>query len=326
MKVRLILTRITIFLVSLILVLISIPMADCGVKDKGKKDQRTSENSIGEVNSKISAMQNELLALKAQDRTLHEKVAADVESIRSQLFLLAQKKPELIPLWITALGSLLISIIALFKEDYKNWRYRPILYADFKKTTPWILNILLARNGISNPIRHYRLKIINNGRKASEETEARIEKVVTNNNQTIWYHPTLLKWSGEQEYGTVRIPTKSHFFLDAFHINIGQNTWELWVENPGLRGLPPAYPTQGDYEIHLFITEKTTKPTKCLIKISWTGQSYLRPDVRIKWEDRWLESSEYVGFDDSDSEIGTTTSQASTTSGPTNSQTTHTTP
>ena len=218
--------------------------------------------------------------------------------------------------------GVIISAIALFKDDYKNWRYRPKLTAEFEKVRPLIEDIYFEDTG--NLIRHFRLKIVNLGRRASEETEARVEKVVEIGNKVTWYHPTSLKWSGEFNWGTVTIPTKSHFFLDLFHINRGQNTWQLWVERPNSRGLPPYYVTKGDYELHLFITEKTTKPKKCIITVSWVNCPYLRPDVRVKWENKFLKSSEYVGFDDS--EIDRTMSTASTTSGPINSQTTYTAP
>jgi len=191
----------------------------------------------------------------------------------------------LVFLGITAFAALVGNFYVLFSAAYKNWYYRPKLVPKFKNGEPWI-NYLIINNSI---VRHYRLSILNQGRRVANNTETRVEKIIHNSTHTEWYHPTLLKWSGKRNFVTVNIPRGSHFLLDFFHID-SNHTWFVWVDSPKIRGIPVKYQCQGNYEIHLFITERDTKPVKFIVKLDWTigkiirsnGTAFPVPDVILE--------------------------------------------
>ena len=83
---------------------------------------------------------------------------------------------DTIPIWVTAVATLVLAFIALFQEGLKKWWTRPKLSAEFEKKGPWVHDLYLKKNGQTNLIRNYRLKVINNGRRSANKAEARIEK------------------------------------------------------------------------------------------------------------------------------------------------------
>ena len=130
----------------------------------------------------------------------------------------------------------------------------------------------------------------------------------------------------DEVYRSVTIPRKSHFFLDVFHIDKATRRFFLWVDKPTERDTSNSFPAQGVYEIHLFLAGKSIKPHVCIIRISWDGRHYLKPDVQIIWCNKEVSSeANYEDFhDEQTTPRSTTTTTTIATSGACSSETTTT--
>jgi len=135
---------------------------------------------------------------------------------------------------ISAFGALFAAIIALYLGDWKARLERPKLELSFRenKEYPYFQTLAFEPFGISIDIHgqvtdiyrpgfNARVKIVNTGKTAAKNVEAKIEKIKFYRNKsrivpTRLYHPTMVKWSGERDWKPVDIVPESHFYLDLF--------------------------------------------------------------------------------------------------------------
>jgi hypothetical protein len=163
-----------------------------------------------------------------------------------------------------------------------------------------------------------RVKIINDGETTAKKVQARIEKIELfhkeiNLTETLFYHPTALKWSGEPDFDPVDIMPDSFFFLDLFYsINETSNEimsynkklcegidqeiidifikninpsneiyWNVWVNNPHNRGIHHKYYFEGEIVLFIIINAENCDPIKFKAKILWNQLQWNCPEIEI---------------------------------------------
>ena len=176
-----------------------------------------------------------------------------------------------------------------------------------------------------------RVKVKNIGKTTAKEIQARIEKIefIDPERHTTFYHPTAVKWSGEQEIGTVDIASGSHFFLDIFFaINTtaaemtrfnreemaksdvdmpeervmrifkeeAQMTeeifWNVWVKDPHVRGIPAKFKYEGNFVISYVVNGANCEPIKFKVFVDWSVNSWNNPTIRIEQNSNYIDNEE----------------------------------
>lgn len=155
------------------------------------------------------------------------------------------------------------------------------------------------------------------GKSTAKKVQARVEKIELCHNEekeTHFYHPTILKWSGEYGYDFVDIIPKSYFFLDVFYaINetieevidfnyndfrreIDKDTlekivkkinpiddvyWNVWVDNSYDRGIPKKFYHNGLIVIHIIVNAENCSPMRLEVNINWDQDKWKNPNVKV---------------------------------------------
>ncbi|WP_028314981.1 hypothetical protein [Desulfatibacillum aliphaticivorans] len=144
--------------------------------------------------------------------------------------------------------------------------------------------------------------------------------VVGKEEKRIYYHPTQVKWSGELGWNSVDIVQGSHFFLDAFKIisnnrkdiidcnanfygkvlpigfintivdnidHIGTVTsivyWNVWVDNPFIRGIPPMYKHDGIFKIVFVMNSENANSLHFALKVDLDKDDWKNPKIEIEY-------------------------------------------
>jgi len=176
-----------------------------------------------------------------------------------------------------------------------------------------------------------RVKVKNIGKTTAKEIQARIEKIefIDPERPTTFYHPTAVKWSGEQAIGTVDIVSGSHFFLDIFfainttaaemaRFNIEEMAkndvvmteervmrifkeevqvteevfWNVWVKDPHVRGIPAKFKYEGNFVISYVVNGANCEPIKFNVLVDWRANSWNNPTIRIEQNSNYIENEE----------------------------------
>jgi hypothetical protein len=173
-----------------------------------------------------------------------------------------------------------------------------------------------------------RVQIFNRGKSTAKKVQARIEKIdLVKGDKKIrrHYHPTTVKWSGEEDWNPIDIPPKSSFFLDVFWANnetsleiISFNSerynnrdlwikeellekhvkqkiippeqiyWNVWVKNPLFRGIPESYDFQGTINIYFIINGDNCNPLKFQAIVDWKFETWNKPAIKIKQAAKYI--------------------------------------
>jgi|GEM_PF-6345590 len=232
---------------------------------------------------------------------------------------------------------MLISVlVTLYISDWRERLRKPKLSVVFENKYPYLSTLSFGcfktgiefddiyKEPIVIPGFNLRVMIVNDGRSSAEKVEARIEKIEFFENNSIkapttYYHPTLVKWSGEFIWHPINISPKSFFFLDVFwvrnettdgivdfnasrlntlgfpiqkndlekfvtnRINSSQDIfWNVWVEDPAVRGLPSRYRIEGDIIIYFIINAENCYPIKFKAIINWSAGNWFSPNMKIE--------------------------------------------
>jgi len=247
--------------------------------------------------------------------------------------------------FIVSLGPILASLVALYLGYWKKRWERPKLKLFFREEHKYPYFDLIAFNPYENiditlsgraikiyrPGLNVRIKVGNIGKSTAKNVQARVEKielVSSGNKQTKYYHPTIIKWSGEKEWNPVDIVHQSYFFLDTFFvinemtdviaafnvdlykqsniyideqilkdilketISSDESYWNVWVDSPSIRGIPPKYDFQGKIAVHIVINAENCDPIKFKVEIGWSVDKWSQPSVKI------VQNNEIINTDD----------------------------
>lgn len=251
------------------------------------------------------------------------------------------------PQELTALCTLIIAALAfltilftVYLEFIKPRRIRPILLPFFNEDGkyPYFRKIGFARYSqqplnfrgeevfLHRPGFNARIKIFNDGKSLAKGVQAKVEKIEINNNDrsnpiTYYYHPTVIKWSGERSHDPVDIIPKSHFFLDLFwSINETHETvinfnyqdlqqeiekeiieewvqkinpvedvyWNVWVDTSFERGIHSKFRNEGEIIIHITINAENCDPIKIKITVDWEIEKWNQPKIRVLHKNKWV--------------------------------------
>lgn len=235
---------------------------------------------------------------------------------------------------ISAVMIFLTILVALYLGDWKERLRRPKLKLCFNenKEYPYFQTLAFERFGqpiefagqtiyIFRPGFNARLKVINTGKSTAKNVQARVEKIelYKGNNKTAptrHYHPTIVKWSGEPNWGFVDIFPKSHFFLDVFwaknetsseifsfndtryrhrikeellreiikqDINPSEEVyWNVWIDTSFERGIPIKYHFEGNIVIYFIIDAENCDPLRFEALVNWSSENWNQPTIRIR--------------------------------------------
>ena len=284
-----------------------------------------------------------------------DQLKREIVSLPSVTVLIKQDQPLLIgnlPNWVStvipitaAAASLISALVALYLGYFKErWR-RPILELRFKEGSkepfwhrlsfdaynypvPYQEGFLLYRSGVN-----VRVKVKNTGQTTAKKVQARIEKIEltdkANETKFYYYHPTAIKWSGEEKWNAVDIVYGSHFFLDLFYsinetaeeviswnYNIQRNRgsdiekstledvvrkglkppetiyWRVWVDKPENRGLKREYVDEGSIKAHFILNAEDCEPLRFLANIVWNRENWTHPQIQIVQKDKIINYDE----------------------------------
>lgn len=203
---------------------------------------------------------------------------------------------------------------------------KPLAYGVFQ--TDYDIELDGQRIFIRRPAFNARVKILNYGTSTAKKVQARIEKVVLCRRKlhdtVIDYHPTAIQWSGEFDWRPVDIAAKSFFFMDLFRVvnetsvevvdfnhdffgckiekaglrdiierEIGlskQVYWNVWVEAPADRGLPPAYTHEGKILLYFIVNGEGFDSLKFTTEIHWTRAKWDQPMMRVFWNGKMTDT------------------------------------
>ena len=234
---------------------------------------------------------------------------------------------------LAAVGSLSAALIALYLGDFKKRFEKPVLKLSFKSNNEYpyfqklafnpYLPVRFAGNDfqISTPGINVRLKVNNYGKSTAKKVQARVDKICFKNPNTgevftRYYHPTVIKWSGNKNWQSVDIVPNSHFFLDIFLVKnetaqeifwfnnkksagYGMDEtilkdiirdrflpsedifWSLWVDTSYLRGIPEKYFFDGDIIVYFTINAENANPINFEFHISWHHEKWDCPSINI---------------------------------------------
>jgi hypothetical protein len=213
-----------------------------------------------------------------------------------------------------------------FSEDGKDPYFRALPFNPFYE----LITVDGTSLEIFKPMLNIRIKVENYGKSTARKVQARVEKVElyeddSNKLQTIYYHPTKVKWSGEYGWNPVDIVAGSHFFLDVLHV-LNENTdymceyhyelynkqlskkklkaiinqvhqdndryWNLWIEDPPLRGLPDRYLHEGKSKVHFLVESENSKPIKFVVELEWVKNEWDNPKVKIQFNNKYINKIE----------------------------------
>lgn len=234
---------------------------------------------------------------------------------------------------VLILVSSFSALLSLYLGVLKEWLRRPKLklYFDEKKQYPYFHKLPFEKFDqpidfggqeiyLFRPGFNARVKVFNIGKSTAKNVQARIEKIVLykENGKTSvqYYHPTVIKWSGEPNWNSVDIISKSHFFLDlfwaknetseeicSFNNEIYNNVidknilevitknnifpseeiyWNVWVDTSFNRGIPEGYDFEGKVVVHIIIKGENCDPLKFEAIINWYFDGWNQPDIKIK--------------------------------------------
>lgn len=238
------------------------------------------------------------------------------------------------PSWLVVFGPWFVGIVALFLAFVFNlvipWWRQPKLKVEFErgkdeyahkiffdKIHPPFEDPLHGNELIwlRQPGFNSRVKVVNNGRSVAKNVQARLESIrceykLGKAPSEIFYHPTVVKWSGEEDYNKVDIaPFGSYFFLDLvycinesykaiidyyqdwddFPIGLmdskdysGDVYWGVWVNRSYSRGIPEVYRDEGNFELNYHVIAENCKPIKFTATISWEKSSWNNPEISIR--------------------------------------------
>ena len=227
----------------------------------------------------------------------------------------------------TALGLL----VTIYLQILKPWLVRPKLSWAFIENNNFLREIAFETFpkkydfdhqiiGINRPGFNARIKILNNGKTTAKRVQGRVECLRLFNRKTekysiIEYHPTVVKWSGEETWNPVDIAPKSHFFLDLFWVKnerieeilnfnfnryrgeinkenlevmIKENSpadevyWNVWIDNNWNRGVPTKIRHEGDISADFIINGDNCDPIRLNCSIVWFQESWNKPKISIR--------------------------------------------
>lgn len=171
---------------------------------------------------------------------------------------------------------------------------------------------------VAIPAVNARLKIFNAGKSTAKNVQARIEKIelyhANNSIETLYYHPTTVKWSGEPDWKPVDIVSQSYFFLDLFYSKNEEREavkeynafryqneveredwdflvdrltlwegkyWNVWVKSPLKRGLSEKLTHQGKFILFFVVNSENSKAIRFKAVIEWDFDNWNQPKIRI---------------------------------------------
>jgi hypothetical protein len=237
---------------------------------------------------------------------------------------------------ITGIFAVFAALTALYLGHWRNILRRPKLkvYYDNKDKKHYLqklafeayrkkINFGGAMIQIFRPGVNLRFKVINNGKQTAKNVRVRVEQLdLFNKNRekkTSYYHPTVSKWSGEIDWGSVDIAPQSHFFMDVFWVKnetideifkfnnelynkhgieikeeilksiietkietMNKIYWNVWVDTSYERGIPSGYIFEGKIIIHFNISSDNCEPVNLKTKIEWSKLKWDNPSVKFE--------------------------------------------
>lgn len=235
------------------------------------------------------------------------------------------------------ISSLFLGFLALYFSHFRVWFRRPRLNIFFPKMPeePYFHNVAFdpfstpmiidgQDTNIFCPGFNVRLKVLNKGKTTAKNVIVRLEKVEIFNDRdqamrTCYYHPTLIKWSGEMDWKPVDVVPHSYFLLDLFWVknettqeivclngerirSLGINLdeeplrqaiekricpsqdiyWGVWVDRPSIRGIPERYLEQGKFVLHFIVNAENCAPLRFLSFINWKRDAWNQPVIKVK--------------------------------------------
>jgi hypothetical protein len=237
---------------------------------------------------------------------------------------------------LLAISAIIPGITALlmpFFYDFLGFLNRPIINLKFEHCNPYIRKLawepfkkrykLRSKEFLVYKILcNIRILVCNSGKTTAKNVVVRIEKIefyeeATNNLRIdpIHYHPTTVKWSGEDDYTPVDILPNSFFFLDLirfvneqkkdlvdFNYQLYQKKiprtffekiifesktvekpyWSVWIKNAFLRGLKETYFEQGKFIIYYILNSENSSNIKFSAEIYWNRSEWDNPKVLIR--------------------------------------------
>lgn len=235
--------------------------------------------------------------------------------------------------WLKIFGPYFIGIVALvvgFKEMIINFFRRPRLKIQFNQNDEKYCRKLLFEPiyEVSDPLTetkycfrqpgvNLRVAIWNNGKITARKAQARLLSIKFYDNEkkyikTIDYHPSTIKWSGEDKFTPVDILPKTHFYLDLFYaVNESKAAileyhkelnatvlnklvepikftndiyWNVWIDRRYHRGVPDKYTLDGYFELSFIVAAENCSPINLKAFIEWDKKKWNQPKVKCPFE------------------------------------------
>lgn len=232
----------------------------------------------------------------------------------------------------SAIGSCTAAIVALYLGAGREFFRRPKLAISFNaQKDPFVHKLpfeeihsieLDELMKFFTPGFNSRVKVLNRGKTTARKVQARVEKIVLKDlkggqPETKYYHPTVIKWSGEKDWNPVDIVPHSHFFLDLFWsknetseeiLNFFNDLyrdhevkeeilrdiiqsdikpaerifWNVWIDTSYPRGVAKFYEFEGEVIISIIINAENCKSSRFEAIIDWSKQRWANPEIQIR--------------------------------------------
>jgi hypothetical protein len=213
--------------------------------------------------------------------------------------------------WFTAIGTLLLAVIAIFQEPLRRWRNRPRFMVTAKSAPPFCMSVPeylpAASNGISflptNPIRavYLRILIANVGKSTATNAEVYAQKLERQRVDETWeaidsFPPMNLVWSDiGQMYLAKIVPQMSKYCdlastyqPDALamrgHTKEGLDpkktslTFRL-ITSPNHKGHVVG---PGEYKLHILVAAENCSPASYVVKLKLSGSWYDEQEIMLR--------------------------------------------
>lgn len=242
--------------------------------------------------------------------------------------------PALIAQSLSAFGSFFASGVALYLGYFRARWNRPRLQLAFKTDDPFYHQLSVGAYPlflifqcspieIHKPFFNSRIKVFNTGKTTAKNVLARIEYIEFLSTQDrkpypIYYHPSIVKWSGERDWNSIDIVAGSHHFLDMFWsvnetdeailrfnmdnyklqgLAIKEKTlleiirkdvvperltyWGVWIDSSYSRGIRSRYTYEGLMNVYFTINSDNCDPLAFYASITWTRETWNKPSISV---------------------------------------------
>lgn len=261
-----------------------------------------------------------------------ETIDVQIKGIDGVVQTIKQETVKTIWDWLQIFGPYFIGTVALlvgFKDMIINIFMKPRLKIEFNPTNEKYYKKLLFEpiSEVADPLTetkycfrqpgfNSRVAIWNKGRRTARKAQARLLDIKYYDTErkhikTFDYHPTIVKWSGENKFTPVDILPGTPFYLDLIYaVNESKaevleyhkelNTpalnkllevieftndiyWNVWIDRSYHSGVPYKYTLDGYFELNFIISAENCPPYNLKASIKWDKRGWNNPTIKCSF-------------------------------------------